>query len=39
MKAFNFEGDSGENVTEIDIPADIKDRCVELREEMVEKVA
>ncbi|QFR38618.1 elongation factor G [Candidatus Gracilibacteria bacterium 28_42_T64] len=39
MKAFHFEGNSGENITEIDIPADIKTRCEELREEMVEKVA
>jgi len=39
MKAFHFEGDSGENIKEIEIPADIKDRCEELREEMVEKVA
>jgi elongation factor G len=39
MKAYHFEGDSGEKVTEIEIPADIKTRCEELREEMVEKVA
>jgi len=39
MKAFHFEGNSGENITEIEIPADIKERCTELREEMVEKVA
>ncbi len=39
MKAYHFEGDSGEEIKEIDIPADIKDRCAELREEMVEKVA
>ncbi|MBT5492723.1 hypothetical protein HOK00_11050 [bacterium] len=39
MKAYHFEGDSGEKITEIDIPADIKARCEELREEMVEKVA
>ena len=39
MKAYHFEGDSGEDVTEIDIPADIKTRCEELREDMVEKVA
>jgi len=39
MKAFHFEGDSGEKITEIDIPSDIKERCEELREEMVEKVA
>jgi len=39
MKAFHFEGDSGEEIKEIDIPADIKGRCEELREEMVEKIA
>ena len=39
MKAYHFEGDSGENVTEIEIPTDIQARCQELREEMVEKVA
>ena len=39
MKAYHFEGDSGEKVTEIDIPADIKDRCEALREEMIERVA
>jgi len=39
MKAYHFEGNSGENITEIEIPADIKTRCEELREEMVEKVA
>ena len=39
MKAYHFEGDSGENITEIDIPADVKTRCEELRSDMVEKVA
>jgi elongation factor G len=39
MKAYHFEGDSGEQITEGNIPADILDRCKELREEMVEKVA
>lgn len=39
MKAYHFEGDSGEKVTEIEIPADIKGRCEELREQMVEKIA
>ena len=39
MKAYHFEGDSGEKITEIEIPADIKGRCNELREDMVEKVA
>ncbi len=39
MKAYHFKWTSGENVTEIEIPADIQDRCNELREEMVEKIA
>jgi elongation factor G len=39
MKAYHFEGDSGEKVTEIDIPADIKDKVEALRLELVEKVA
>lgn len=39
MKAYHFEWTSGENVTEIEIPADIQERCNELREEMVEKIA
>ena len=39
MKAYHFEGTDGEKITEIEIPADIKDRCEELREEMIEKVA
>lgn len=39
MKAYHFEGQSGENVTEIDIPADIKDKVEALRLELVEKVA
>lgn len=39
MKAFHFEGTSWENITEIEIPANILERCKELREDMVEKVA
>ena len=39
MQAYHFEGDSGENVTKIDIPADIKDKCEALRLELMEKVA
>lgn len=39
MKAYHFEGNSGETIKEIDIPADILARCKELREDMVEKVA
>jgi elongation factor G len=39
MKAYHFEGDSGERITEIDIPADIKGKCEALRLELMEKVA
>jgi len=39
MKAYHFEGDSGENVTEIEIPADLKEKAEALRLEMIEKVA
>ena len=39
MKAYHFEGDSGEKITEIDIPADIKDKVEALRLELIEKVA
>jgi len=39
MKAYHFEWDSGENVTEIEIPADIKDKCEAYRLELMEKVA
>ncbi len=39
MKAYHFEWDSGEKVTEIEIPADVKDTVEALRLELVEKVA
>jgi elongation factor G len=39
MKAYHFEGDSGEIIIEGEIPANVLWRCNELREEMVEKVA
>ncbi|MDD2908107.1 MAG: elongation factor G [Candidatus Gracilibacteria bacterium] len=39
MKAYHFEGNSGDKIAEIAIPASIMDRCNELREDMVEKVA
>jgi elongation factor G len=39
MKAYHFEGDSGEKVTEIEIPADLKEKAEALRLEMIEKVA
>ncbi len=39
MKAYYFDGNSGENITEGPVPDDILARCKELREDMVEKVA
>ena len=39
MKAFHFDGNSWEKITEIEIPASVLERCTELREEMVEKIA
>jgi elongation factor G len=39
MKAFHFDWNSWENITEIEIPASVLERCTELREEMVEKIA
>lgn len=39
MKAYHFEGSDGQNITEIDIPADLKDKIEALRLELVEKVA
>lgn len=39
MKAFHFEWNSWEKITEIEIPASVIERCNELREEMVEKIA
>jgi len=39
MKAYHFEGSDGEKVTEIEIPADIKDKCEAYRLELMEKVA
>ncbi|MDD3646357.1 MAG: elongation factor G [Candidatus Gracilibacteria bacterium] len=39
MKAYHFEGDSGEKITEIDVPADLRDKCEALRLELMEKVA
>jgi len=39
MQAYHFEGDSGENITKIEIPSDIKDKCEALRLELMEKVA
>ena len=39
MKAYHFEGDSGENIKEVEIPADVKDKVEALRLELIEKVA
>ncbi|PID86469.1 elongation factor G [Candidatus Gracilibacteria bacterium] len=39
MKAYHFEGDSGEKITEIDVPENIKDKCEAYRLELMEKVA
>jgi len=39
MKAYHFEGDSGEKVEEIEIPADLKDKVEAMRLELIEKVA
>jgi elongation factor G len=36
-KAYNFSGNFGENVTEIEIPADLKDKIEEFRSELVER--
>ncbi len=38
-KAYTFEGDHGENVKEIDIPEDLKEKVEEYRAILVEKVA
>jgi len=38
MKAYKFEGMHGEQIVEIDIPEDIKAKCEELRNEMIERV-
>ena len=38
-KAFKFEGKNGENIVEIEIPADMKDKVDSYRAKMVEKAA
>lgn len=38
-KAYKFEGGSGENIVEIDIPADMTDKVEEYREKIIEKAA
>ncbi len=39
MKAFTFEGDHGEKIVEIEIPADVKEKAESMRLELMEKVA
>jgi elongation factor G len=39
MKAYTFEGQSGEKILDIEIPADLADKVEEARELLVEKVA
>ncbi len=38
QKAYNFEGSFGENIIEIEIPADMKEKVEVYRAEMIEKV-
>ena len=38
MKAYNFEGEMGKQIVEMDIPADYADVAKKLRAEMVEKI-
>jgi elongation factor G len=39
QKAYNFEGDKGQNIIEIPIPEDMKDSVKEYRAKLMEKVA
>ena len=39
MKGYIFEGDNGENISEVEIPADIADFAAEKREIMLEELA
>lgn len=39
MKAYNFLGDAGEKVTEVPIPADLKEQAEKYRQIMIEKLA
>lgn len=39
QKAFKFEGDHGMNIVEIDVPEDLKEKMVEYRSALLEKVA
>ncbi len=38
MKAFEFKGQNGEQITEIEIPADLKEKAEQHRHELVERV-
>ncbi|MBI5732965.1 elongation factor G [Candidatus Jorgensenbacteria bacterium] len=37
--AYRFEGEKGENITAVDVPADMKDRVEKMRHTLVEKIA
>ncbi len=39
QKAYKFEGSHGENISEIDIPEDMKDKVEEYRSTLLEKIA
>ena len=39
MKAFYFEGSSGDKMTEAEIPDDMKDKAQEYRQILLEKLA
>ena len=39
MKAFIFEGDNGENISEVEIPADLADQAEEKREELIDALS
>ena len=38
-KAYNFEGEHGENITEVEIPADMKASVTKARHDLVERIA
>ena len=39
MKAYHFEGDKGEKIVEVEIPADMKDEAAKRRAELIEMIA
>lgn len=39
MKAYHYDGNADENYTEIEIPADLKDKAVSMRNELIESVS